>query len=281
MESLGDILKRLTPSGTSRSTSNGAEAYQEPEEPGEVCPVCQGLGWVQRRVPLGHPDFGEVFQCRCQRQEADRSRLERLQHYSGLPDDMLQRMTFNAFDPAGSGADAQGRATLKAAFTAASTFASSPEGWLLLTGTHGSGKTHLAVSVAAERIEHGEVVFFAFVPDLLDHLRATFNPNSPVEYDQLFEQVKSVPLLVLDDLGAESSTAWAQEKLYQIVVHRHNARLPTVITTYLTMEEIEEAHPRLASRLKDATVVHWVPISAPDYRDPQRRQPTQTRRPRR
>lgn len=186
---------------------------------------------------------------------------------------MLQRMTFETFDQTGNGADAQGLSTLKAAFTAASTFATYPEGWLLLMGTHGSGKTHLAVAIAQQRISHGEVVFFAFVPDLLDHLRGTFNPGNPIEYDQLFEQVKSVPILILDDLGAESSTPWAQEKLYQIVVHRHNARLATVITTYLTMEDIETSHPRMASRLKDATTVHWAPISAPDYRDPQPHQP--------
>lgn len=182
-------------------------------------------------------------------------------------------MTFSAFDPAGRDADAQDRASLEAALTAASTFALAPGGWLLLIGPHGTGKTHLAVAIAGERLKQGEPVFFAFVPDLLDHLRATFNPSSPVEYDQLFEQVKSAPLLILDDLGAESSTAWAQEKLYQIVVHRHNARLPTAITTYLKMEQIEEAQPRMASRLKDATLVTWVPIGAPDYRDLQRRPP--------
>ena len=59
------------------------------------------------------------------------------------------------------------------------------------------------------------LALFTFVPDLLDHLRATYSPNSPVQYDQLFEQVKSTPLLILDDLGAETSTPWAKEKLYQ------------------------------------------------------------------
>lgn len=233
---------------------------------------------MRRRVPLSHPDFGEVFPCSCQRADASQQKLARLRLYSGLPEDMLARMTFATFDPAGGAADAQDRASLAAALTAATTFASAPDGWLLLTGPHGTGKTHLAVSVAGERLKSSETVFFAFVPDLLDHLRAAFNPNSRVEYDQLFEQVKSVPLLILDDLGAESSTAWAQEKLYQIVVHRHNARLPTVMTTYLMMEQIEEAQPRMASRLKDSSLVNWIPISAPDHRDPQHRPNPRNRR---
>ena len=76
-----------------------------------------------------------------------------------------------------------------------------------------------------------------------------------------------MPLLVLDDLGAESSTAWAEEKLYQIIVHRHEARLPTVITTVSMIEELEDTKSRIASRLVDGMVVNWVPISAPNYRD--------------
>ena len=98
-------------------------------------------------------------------------------------------------------------------------------------------------------------------------MRATFSPDSPIRYDELFEQLNTVPLLVLDDLGAETSTSWAEEKLYQIVVHRHEARLPTVITTTLTMEELEQSKPRIAARLVDINVINWVPITAPNYRD--------------
>ena len=115
-------------------------------------------------------------------------------------------------------------------------------------------------------------MFYAFVPSLLDHLRSTFSPDSPIGYDELFEQLKTAPLLVLDDLGAESSTAWAEEKLYQIIVHRHEARLPTVITTVSTIDELDDSSKsRIASRLVDSMVVDWLPISAPNYRDQRRR----------
>ncbi len=55
------------------------------------------------------------------------------------------------------------------------------------------------------------------VPDLLDHLRATFSPSSTVSLDRRFEEVRTTPLLILDDLGTQSATPWAREKLYQIV----------------------------------------------------------------
>ena len=182
--------------------------------------------------------------------------------------EMLERMKFTNFNPAGSPkATEKDRDTLAHAVSAARTFATFPEGWLLFTGARGSGKTHLAVAIAGESLQQGRQVFFAFVPTLLDHLRTTYSPDSAVGFDELFEQVLNVPLLVLDDLGAENSTPWAEEKLYQIIVHRHEARLATVITTASTMEELEDAKPRIASRLVDWLVVDWVPIDAPNYRD--------------
>jgi DNA replication protein DnaC len=186
--------------------------------------------------------------------------------------EMLQRMTFQNFDTlGGAGASAPEQESLDRALHTAEAFAANPEGWLLFNGPRGCGKTHLAVAIAGERLRQGSQVFFAFVPTLLDHLRATFSPDSQVGYDELFEQINSVPLLVLDDLGAESSTAWAEEKLYQIVVHRHEARLPTVITTVSKIEDLEDTKSRIASRLVDGLVVDWLPIVAPNYRDQRRR----------
>ena len=243
------------------------ETHPAAEESENRCPVCDGHGWVERRVPLGHPDFGELFPCRCREQVADQHRMQRLQRYSGLSKEMLDRMTFDKFEVNRHDVTAEKLGYLENAYTSAVTFAIKPDGWLLIAGNHGSGKTHLAVAVVDQCIRRGHPSLFTFVPDLLDHLRSTFSPNSPVQYDQLFEQVKSAPLLILDDMGAETSTSWAKEKLYQIVVHRYNARLPTLITTYLTIDEIEAAHPRLSSRLLDGTLVNWVPIEVPDYRD--------------
>ena len=267
VESLGDILKRMTANASSRNTTPGEDKFQASSELTSLCSICGDLGWVRHKVPVNHPDFGELYPCRCQKPENLPQRRQILAEYSGLPSDMMERMTFEGFDPAGNAADREDRFSLEHALTAAKTFVRYPDGWLLLAGPHGCGKTHLSAAIIGESIRAGQVAFFAFVPDLLDHLRSTFSPHSSIEYDHLFEQVKSIPLLVLDDLGAESGTQWAQEKLYQLFVHRHNRRLPTVINTYLPMKELEHAHPRVASRLKDTALVNWIPISAPDFRD--------------
>ena len=101
------------------------------------------------------------------------------------------------------------------------------------------------------------------VPDLLDHLRATFGPDSRVSYDQRFEEVRTAPLLILDDLGTESATPWAKEKLYQIINYRYVARRPTVFTTVLKPEELDL---RIRTRFLDETRCSMIPILAPSYR---------------
>ena len=89
MESLGDILKRITQRNISKSTNGvgdtflgshrgsplGNQGDSLPDNlPGSVqtvnsCPICQGAGWVSKQVPVGHPDFGEAIPCRCQEEE--------------------------------------------------------------------------------------------------------------------------------------------------------------------------------------------------------------------
>ncbi len=155
------------------------------------------------------------------------------------------------------------RDALRGAFEVAKQYAATPEGWLVLSGEYGSGKTHLAAAIANEREEAGDTTLFIVVPDLLDHLRATFNPNSPVAFDRRFDEVRTAQFLVLDDLGTESATPWAKEKLFQIVNYRYAARLPTVFTTSQTVDEID---PRLRSRMHDLRRCTIISDFASSYR---------------
>ena len=104
---------------------------------------------------------------------------------------------------------------------------------------------------------------FVVVPDLLDHLRAAFSPQSDISYDRRFDEVARRPCLVLDDLGTESATPWAKEKLFQLLNYRYSALLPTVITTSPTPDEIE---PWLRTRMFDVSRCQFCGILAPGYR---------------
>jgi DNA replication protein DnaC len=152
--------------------------------------------------------------------------------------------------------------SLSLAFAGASQFAENPRGWIVFVGLYGCGKTHLAAAIGNYRAAAGEEPIFVVVPDFLDHLRATFNPNSAVSYDHLFEQVRNAQLLILDDLGTQSATPWAREKLYQIFNHRYNAKLPTIITMSIDLGEVD---PRIRSRMMDSRICTLYNIMAPTY----------------
>ena len=152
---------------------------------------------------------------------------------------------------------------LESAFKAAQTYAENPRGWLVLQGGFASGKTHLAAAIANFRLDTAAQPLFIMVPDLMDHLRSTFNPDSSVSYDRRFDEIKTTPLLVLDDLGTESMTPWVKEKLYQLFNYRYNASLPTVITT---TDKLSEVDPRLRSRMLDRRICRVYAITAPPYR---------------
>lgn len=201
---------------------------------------------MRRDVPVGHPDFGGAFPCSCQAEaDAERS-LSRLRRYSNLG--ILSEARFENLDARGPGAGAETQARYQAARTAARAFAAEPAGSLLLAGGHGTGKTRLAAAVANQIMERGVPVFFAFVPDLLDQLRGAYSNEATLPHDELFEQVKNVPILILDDVDAHSGTPWAEEKLFQIVNHRYINGLPTLITSGVRMERLDG---RLQSKLSD------------------------------
>ena len=250
MENLADILKRLA---ATRQASNGTTYRAVDESPplssderdDNTCEVCGGKGWYTPDVVVGHPDFGQVMTCHCQQQRLSEERLSRLLRYSNLGH--LARFTFDTINPEGIAQDADSRVMFAEACRAAAEYAENPTGWLVLVGPNGSGKTHLAAAIANHCIKSEQVVFFMHVPDLLDHLRATYAPSSELTYSDLYMQVVEAPLLILDGLGAHSSTPWAEEKLQQVINHRFNAELPTIVTTASDLAELE---PYIRSRLQ-------------------------------
>jgi DNA replication protein DnaC len=159
-------------------------------------------------------------------------------------------------------------------------YAKNPEGWLVFTGANSCGKTHLAAAIANYRAQMGLLPLFVSAADLLDHLRASFAPGSGTRYDHRFDEMKTAPLLILDDLGAQSATPWAREKLTQLFDYRYNAKLPTVITMAKTLEELEKNEPQLVSRLLDRRLCKIIGITAPGYRGAPRKERKSARKPR-
>ena len=120
------------------------------------------------------------------------------------------------------------------------------ESWLFWGG-YGCGKTGLAVSMAHFHVfGNGEpdyppaTVLFRSIPDLMTELRSTYGRHEgPSEADML-QRYRDVDLLILDDLGAEqlSGTGWLEDRLYQIIGHRHGDQKQTIFTSNLSPAEL-------------------------------------------
>ena len=236
---------------TIRPATKGANTGTS-SSPNPSCPTCGGAGWLRLDVDVDDPRFGQPVPCACKAKELEEKRMRALLEKSKLQ--ALQSKTFASFFP---------QEHQRVAYTRATEFAEHPDGWLVMLGGVGTGKTHLAAAIGNRRLELGEPAIFIVVPDLLDHLRSTFSPNSETQFDELFESVRTASLLILDDLGTQTTTPWAAEKLFQILNSRYMMRLPTVITTNVPLEDLGD---RLASRMADPELSIPVSIAGPDLR---------------
>jgi DNA replication protein DnaC len=255
MEHIGEILKRIQTrtniSGESTDTWSSDEDRRPETLADKNCTICKGSGFLHPRLPSGKPDFSRVVSCRCVKAAVEKDHENRLQKYSNLGS--LASCSFESLAQSGISGDSGKRDLFKKAFEAAKLFAVNPKGWLVLVGPSGSGKTYLAVAIANERIKQGYPAFFQTVPEFLDHLRSAFAPGSEMPYDELFDKVSSTPLLILDDLGVQASTPWAKEKLDQLLNQRYIHELPTVITTSVPVEDMDE---RIRTRLTSPRLSH-------------------------
>lgn len=157
--------------------------------------------------------------------------------------------------------------TLHEAFGAAVHFSEQPSGWLMLLGQSFCGKTHLAAAIGNYRIALGGQAILVEVSSLLDYLRQTFRPSSEVPFDRRFHEIRTTPLLILDDLKeGGASSVWAEDKLYSVLNYRYNAQLPTVMTSTLRPDSFALSYPSLWNRLLDPSKSQIVVINMPPYR---------------
>jgi len=246
------------------------------------CDYCNDLRLVKLDVQPGHPVFGTWIACPKCREMVQRARLrqllrkkrERIGRYSQLVGRAC-RQTFANFDRREREDDTD---AVRHAYRAAQAFAEEPSGWLLLHGSRGTGKSHLAAAIANHLRRNGvcpqdgesprqpsepclpPTVLFMTVPRLLNLLRSGFKNG---DYDDLLDLVLSVDVLILDDLGVEQATDWAQEMVYTIVNHRYQMMTPMVVVTNLPPEALER---RIQDRLLDDDFSTVVKVVAPTYR---------------
>jgi len=217
------------------------------------CPACHGQGFFTYDVDMDDPRFGRAFPCSCLQGRSGEETLRLLIGHSGLEEAGLTDKTFAAFRISDSN---------RQAFLSAQRFAQNPQGWLLLCGGVGRGKTHLLAAIGNEMLARGLPVVYANAPRMLGRLKATFDARNVGElsFEERFQGLKQVNVLLLDDLGAEYATEWAQVTFFELLDHRYSNHLATAIASNLKRSSFDG---RLGSRLQEAI---YVELSGPDYR---------------
>jgi len=241
------------PSSPSTSTPSSASGAGDGE-----CPECKGLGWVDPGAPLGHPMHGKFVPCLACGAVACLHIAALDRHSSHLRQAELQ--TFDNFSLEGPAAPAC------PAFNAAVEFAANPKGrWLVIHGPVGSGKSHLAAAVRNHLTRVlGVPTLFLTTPELLSSLREEVGASDERRgTPRALKTACDAPVLILDDLGAERLTPFAEEQLFLLLDSRYRRRWPTLVITNLPLEELP---PRIGSRLADRELCTVVLNPAADYR---------------
>ena len=185
----------------------------QPAPPPTACKRCGAsvppknvpiLGWRQQ----DHCDAcGDILDEEREKREMEEHRKMTTESFlarSGIMRGILAQMIFENFNPQLAGK------AYEIAKEYAENFGRETTNGLMLYGKAGSGKTHLAVSIARHIIEKKQIqVRFARIVDLLSEIRKTFNDNEQYRTEnesELIQRYTSTPLLIIDDLGAEKTT---------------------------------------------------------------------------
>lgn len=242
MGELGEALRKLLEQAISGGVLKDDPFFQEPE----VCAVCGGIGFVYPAVPEHHPDYGQRRMCSCQN-AAMAERIRRHWLRCGWKQRHLNcRLETHPLH-------LEGVAPRLIAELGKPTDANDTPGWQrswYLWGDAGHGKSGLAAGHSYRRLmATWESVCVRAVPDLLDELKASYNPRRCDDEEseteaQLLARYTNAGLLVLDDLGTEylkkrdDGSSWAVERLFTIINHRHSRMAPVFLTSNLPLEDV-------------------------------------------
>lgn len=147
---------------------------------------------------------------------------------------------------------------------------------VFLSGSCGTGKTHLACGLMYEwarqniEIKGDEIVYpkrpiFLPAVEFFLQLKATFAQDSSVSEEDVISKYSAAEFLVLDDVGAEKISDWSRQGLYTLIDRRYRYMRPTIITSNLSLEEIgKQVDDRIASRIVEMGPV--VNLGEKDFR---------------
>lgn len=233
-----DVPPDWTPSETSLAADDGKP----------FCGTCMGHRWLRSggKVP-------EIIRCpACQ----DTYRLERQNHIAECAG-LLQEQRAKTF------ATFRHVKGVEQAVAAAAAWAQQPDGWLVLSGAEGSGKTHLALAAANTLVNREQRFTWWHVGELMIEAKVLMDRNLNFQF---LADLQRADVLFLDDLGAANPTAWAlSDFLEPLLNHRYEARAPTLITCIDPAKLRAEFSSSIVRRMEDPNVSRIAHNAAPQW----------------
>jgi DNA replication protein DnaC len=211
----------------------------------QLCPICEGSGMSIVERPDGSR-VAKVCECRNVRRGA------RMIAQARIPE-RYTHCTLEDYVTNFTGANRSLSAALIHARSFVKAYPIETKGLgLLLTGSIGVGKTHLAVGILREVItERGANGLFYDYRDLLKQIQNSYNRSVDVTESEILQPVFEAEVLVLDELGASKPTDWVWDTVAHILNTRYNDRRTTIITTnYANLAPLaaDATGPRVAIR---------------------------------
>lgn len=195
------------------------------------CLLCGDTGWK----PLGNGRERRVTRCDCRLQARSGSLLESARIPKRYESCELSNFITEFPDlPAG---DQHDTSLVKARFLAGRFVEEYTPGCrgLIFLGGNGTGKTHLAVGIVHELMRSkGVPCLFVDFRELLREIRHSYDPSTQTTEFDVLSPVFEIPVLLLDDLGAFTTTAWERDTISYIFNKRYSDERTTIVTTYLS-----------------------------------------------
>lgn len=224
--------------------------YKLPEnylETHYTCPICCDRGTYEERDDERNVSYGFKY-CECYKALLKKYAASDLNKITPL-----ELSSFDEFDiglyPDNKTGDSP-REAMGYVFNSCKSYAKSfdlDSVSLYFYGRTGLGKTHLSLAIANEVIKKGYNVIYGSVINFLNKMEKEKFGRADTDTESILVEAD---LLILDDLGAEFSTAYTNSALYNLLNSRICRGVPTIISSNLDLEEIKSRYPEsIASRI--------------------------------
>lgn len=255
-ESVLDSLRRKSLS--SENTEPKAETISPPKSssrPTNVCPRCNGDGWLSTGLVQTRSDHYEnkLIRCECKLEEDRQKRLAFLLCMDGLT---TKERGYRFADLNDTYSDGALHVVRQAAQEC--------RGLITLIGDYGVGKTTLLMCAVNEGREAGKLALYTTLTDLLSYLRSTFDADSDMSYDKYWKALIDCDILALDELDEPRTSDWVLETFMRLMDERWR-RMDERLTLCATNRRISALHGKIQSRLADGRA-HILSIGGHDMR---------------